>query len=124
MVEQSYAQVAEDALCHGRRQITIHECESLTYGYRCQVPERKHEQTIAPADRQMIVDDPSDKYRRHEFEQGAGQHECGDDDEAAPRGPQQPGKLTPKAIARCGIGSTNCGNAHAAPIAAAGSKHV
>ena len=72
----------------------------------------------------MIVDDPANKYWRHEFEQGARQHEHGDEDEFAPRGVQQLGKLTPKAFASCAIGSSNCSNAHVAPFAVAGSKHV
>src|SRR5258706_6567239 len=124
MVEQSYAQVAEDALCHGRRQIAINECETLTYRHRRQVAERQDEQTLASADRQMIVDDPANNYWRHEFEQGAREHEHGDEDESAPRRAQQLGKLTPKAFARCRIGSANRSNAHVTPFAVAGSKHV
>ena len=123
MVEQPYTQIAEDALCHGGRQVAINEREALTQCHRPQVKQRQHEQAVALADRQMIVDDPADEHWRQQLEQGARQYQQRDNHEDAQPGAYQLGELMPKALACSGSGA-NRSDAHVSPFATAIPLHA
>jgi hypothetical protein len=89
MSEEANAQIAEDALGDGRRQVVVEERHRLDGPARRQIEDRKQEEARGSTDHEVVVDDHANDERRRELEGRGRQHEEGNRGGPGPPGREQ-----------------------------------